>query len=420
MQPKIYSLSQALESCPGLTGELARHLNSLQETDQPGICLVSALSFMSVLRSGRIKSKTGLSPNIYTLVLGRSGSGKTRCQQRITDICKLCNIESFLMGKPASDTGILKSIQKQPRQLLIWDEFGQALNEISQSTSSYRAAIVTTVMEIYSANGRTYIGKEYATQDRVDVKAPYLSIAAASTINEFYSALTMQFLEKGFLSRWLVVEGNHKVERKPYVAYPLSREVLGFISRLDWSSTENIPVMRFDTPNMGTLMRDLSWAKREDAKTEIEHILWSRAIENATKLCLILSDENGACSDEAARFSWYLTEYLIDELIVRCNHDVHDNQRDKQLSDRAKKFESLLAKGESITKKELFDRAHNRHIRGQEYKWLLAEQLESERWTETKTRNPSTGRVISTYSITEELKGGERRAEAVPPFKSLN
>lgn len=400
--PAISTLGDALEQCPGPTGELARHLNSLQETDQPGICLASALSFMSVVRSGRIKSSSGLSPNIYTLVLGRSGSGKTRCQQRIIDICILCNFNSFLMGKPASDSGILKGLQKQPRQLLIWDEFGQALNEISHSTSSYRAAIVATIMEIYSANGRHYVGKEYATQDRVDIPEPYLSIAAASTMSEFYSALTMQFLEKGFLSRWIVIEGNHKIERKVPVPTVLTKEFFRELEALEAPiATETIPVMSFEDSGMEEALSDVSWLKRSRAKSEIAITLRSRAYENATKLCLILSGRDGVCSTVAAQYSWYLTDFLVGELIKRCKSEVHDTHRDKVVADRAKKFTALLVPGEMISKTELYNRAHNNHIRGLEFRSLFEDMVKAEKWIMSVTNHPVTNNRIELYSCAE-------------------
>ena len=200
------NLSWYLGKCPGVVGEIARYIDSRLETHLPGVSLGTAISFVAALKSDKIQSQSGLISNIYTLCLAPPGTGKTTAQRVITEICAACEITPLLMGQPGSDSGLLKRLQKHPRQLLLWDEFGLALAEISKSSSSYRVAIIKVVMDLFSAANSIYIGKELKGEERVDLHRPQLSIGAASTPDMFFDTLTEYFINRGFVPRLLVFE----------------------------------------------------------------------------------------------------------------------------------------------------------------------------------------------------------------------
>lgn len=361
------------------------------KTDQPGIALATAISFIGTIRSDRIKSFSGISTNIYTCAIAPSGVGKSQATQCIADICEKADLNYLLMGRPGSDAGMLKRLQKQNRQLLIWDEFGLAFAEMSQSKNSYRVAIISTIMDLYSSAGRTCLGKELKGEERTDVYRPFLSACVASTPNRFYAALNKEFIEDGFLGRFLVFDTTNTIDFKKESTEPISQDLIESIQAL------NFGVPRTSGGNLEMLMRPeclplsmddttydviegLSQSKIKSSKSEIERIFWSRSFENAIKLCMIFSDDDGSCSDTVALFAWSLTAHLIEQLLDRCTADLHDTQYDKIQVDKVRKFERIIGAGEELTQAQLTIKCSNLGISRQERLSRTQELLEAEVW----------------------------------------
>lgn len=404
------SLQGFLDTSPSLCGEIARYINSRQETDQPGIALASAISFMGALKSARIKSPHGIAPSIYTCAIAPSGIGKTKAQQAIVDICTACNLTSFLMGKPASDSALLNSLGRSSRQFLIWDEFGLALSEMSQSKSSYRVAILSVLMDLFSAAGRPYIGKEYADKDRVNIQAPYLSLMVASTPNRFYDALSRDMIEDGFLSRWLVFEGERSLNFKTPGPSEVPIEITQRVSFINEGKelkegpalkralqVEQVPLV-FSDPSYVEVIRGIARDKLILANSELESVFWSRSFEHTMKLCMIFSDLQCKCDTRTVLYCWQLVEFLVTNLINRCNVDIHDTHGDRTKSKRHKKFISLIGPGECISRAELTKKALNWGFDKDERKKRIEDLIENEIWFESTQTNPSTHRTSIYYS----------------------
>lgn len=406
MLAKTNTLSQLLDCAPGLLGRLARYINATQITDQPGIALGTTLAFLAALRSERITTapSLGIAPSLYTLVLAYSGSGKTSAQHRIIDICTLAGVNNLFMGQPASDSGILTRLGKIPRQFLVWDEFGQALSEMSASSNSYRVQIISLIMNLYSYAGRLYTGKEYVERERVDLSRPFLSISAASTPGEFYRALTKEFIEKGFLSRWLVFEGSPATRRKEVYRGPVPLEIVEEIRELNIGTPSeengNLTILKvkekiltFHQDNIEDSIIDLAWSKIGNSKSEPERILWSRASENWYKVCMCIAGADGGIDTPSAFWAWDLVEYLVEKLIAECEKSVHDNAQDRIKVTRLQKFADILKPGEEIPRKTFTKLCFDRGFSKLERQQLLSDMLDSGEWVEKELLNPETSRV---------------------------
>lgn len=387
-------LMSFLIQCPGLTGEIARYINSCLETDQPGIALATSLAFVSALKAGRIRSGSMASPSLYTCAVAGSGAGKSRAQQIVTDMCVQAGLKRLLMGRPASDAGILSRLQITPRQFLIWDEFGLALEEMSKSKNSYRVSIISTIMDLYSASGRDYIGREYADKDRIDIEKPCLSICASTTPGKFYSVLSKDFIENGFLNRWLVFDSlenlnfrNPSNESTPlHIIEGIEEIELGrereFGSNLERLITKREFDLTLDSET-SELMKLSRWDKLSTSQNETESTLWMRCKENAIRVCMTLSDNDGNCSEEIASYAWSLIETLTESLIARCENDIVE-QHDKINVDRSKKFKSLINIGETVTQSQLTKRASNAGFQRREREDRTKDLLETEEWIKSE------------------------------------
>lgn len=404
------TLTECLDKCPGLAGHIARYINDAAETHQPGIALSTAIAFVGALRSDRIICEQGIAPSIYTCAIAPSGVGKSRSQQVISDLCSQCNLTHLLMGRPASDSGILKRLQEFPRQFLIWDEFGLALSEMSKSSASYRVAIIAMMMDLFSAAGRVHIGRQYANQARIDVQKPYLSICAASTPSRFYGALTKDFIDDGFLSRLLVFESEVSIEFKDPSVLPFPEKLIEQIKRID----QGIPlqsggdlsmiidkekiVLEFEDEQDHEILKKNAQRKIMKATSEVSRIFWSRGYEQAMKLCMIFSDEFGFCSSRTTVFVWELIELLIESIIERCTKDIYDTQSDKLQEKRMRKFIDLIAPGETVSLSEMTKKAFNLGFHKKEKLAKLEDVLENGIWTQIIKTSEDSFRKTTLYS----------------------
>lgn len=401
------NLSDFLNNAPELCGDIARYVNSVLETDQPGISLATAISFVGALRSKRIRSPQGIAPSIYTCAIASTGIGKTRAQHVITDICTKADITSLLMGRPASDAGILKRLQTSPRQYLIWDEFGLALSEMSKSSSSYRVAILSCIMDLYSSAGRHHIGKEYAEKSRIDIASPFLSISAVSTPNRFYDALTQDFIEDGFLSRWLVFEGQASILFKEPSKEPIPNSILEKViqinkgrERTEGGELQKIlspddPMLRFESKYAVDGAKAHAQQRMINASSETERAFWSRSFENFIKLCMIFSDQDNYISDRYAIFCWDLVDFLVTRIIERCKVDIQAGSLQEK---RHKKFVNLISVGSTLTQAELTKRALNHGFDKDERKRRIEDLIENEIWIQSVRKNSDTNRQITEYT----------------------
>lgn len=382
------TLESLLDSCPGLCGEIARSINGANKYDQPGAALAAALSFCAMLKCGRIVSPSGIEPNLYTCIIADSGTGKSQVQKSLTEIIELSELSDPLLGKPASDAGLLKALSQKSRKLLIWDEFGIALQELSQSKTGYRAMILSLIMDLFSAAGRTYIGKEYATQSRTNLESPYLNIFSASTPNRFFGSLDENFVDDGFLSRWLIFFSSEIKRNNNYSPVTFSTSMKNAIAFLEeWypvkkpgnlssiiGEVEKRKVAFQSLDNYKIAMRGLD-AKSENAKNSLERIFWSRSAELYTKVCLAVCEADRVTMQDAY-FSDELVRLCIATQIEQCHARLGEND---QIRAKNKVYD-LIKPGERLTSKQVHDRMRKLKLSEFEKRQLIETLVENEVW----------------------------------------
>lgn len=326
-----------LATCPGFCGNIARIIDASLPESLPGISLASALSLMSTLKCGRVVSPEGIEPNLYTCIIAETGMGKGQAQNAVREILQQCSL-NLEIGEPASDSGLLKALARQPQALLVWDEFGLALEELSRSSASYRATILKETMKLFSTAGKKYIGREKATEDRVDISAPYLNIFAASTPTRFYAALDNKFVYDGFLSRWLSFDQVYDPDNKKQKSVPVvvSPQLHEYIQQLiTWYPQkgnlgshcliEKRTVVFEDTFSHAMYCNEFDQKIRK-SPTDFERAFNRRGFELYTKLCLILSDF-AVVPAVTSMYAISLVSHLISHQIELCKRNLKETDR---------------------------------------------------------------------------------------------
>jgi hypothetical protein len=362
--------ASTLEVLPGLVGEVARWIDSTLNRSQPGISIPIALSFVAALKGKRYEPFEGAYVNLYTCAIAPSGSGKTQAQNAIYQLIEKSGLpHRFIMGEPASDSGVLRALQDESRRFLIWDEFGQALRELASSTSSHRMLILQLLMKLFSATGALYIGKEYAEREQVTIKEPYLSIFASSTAEVFFDSINRNFLHDGFLPRWLIFfsdfNDKEQVRRSIQDIPPELIEKIQYFENWEPGHKGNLDAV------LGQTRKKLRY-NQEDFKeqkeisynasmpeNEEERVIYSRVIEQAAKLCVVLCDGDHISSD-IMRMAFWLAQKPAKEMLERCNQHLSEshsrNERDKQKI--RERFVGLIKPGERVSARDLYRRCY--------------------------------------------------------------
>ena len=403
MQERV---NKFLLSCPGLAGQIARAINNSLEDSQPCMALAAALSFVAALKCGRVVSSEGIEPNLYTLMIADSGSGKSQTQKALGKIIEAADLNSLILGKPASDAGMLKALSTNARRLLIWDEFGVALSELSQSKTGYRALILGLITDLFSSAGNTYYGREYATQERTDIESPYMNIFAASTGGRFFGSLNEDFVEDGFLSRWLVFFGSEKPKEQQPRDLIVPEEMIAAIRFFqEWEAKETGNLSRilkvekkiaeFQFPYPHEAHKKALKARARAATNCLDRVFWSRARELYVKLCLIVC-ETRIVSLQDALFAFELTEFCIAETIERCQARLGENRasRDRE------RFQAIIKPGEWLTRSQIARRAWRLNISVSERNELIKDFVESGLWIKKIERGEK--KPVDLYAISAQ------------------
>lgn len=374
---------EILDTLPGLAGDIARLIDNKLDASRPHISIPAALSFVSALKAGRVECQEGTSPNLYCCVVAGSGTGKSRAQDVIRDLVVEANLESLLMGKPASDSGLLKALSTNPRQFLIWDEFGIALSELSKAAASHRALILSTLMELFSQAGKLFIGKEYSEQRRVDIASPFLSLFVASTPNRFFGALNQDFVEDGFLPRWLIFFPPAKL-KPDKSAFEVPDDIAQRIVALDTPTVGgegNIARIlgvqkKFIPPVENQRMFQLDFKyQTERAKNEVQRIFWSRGFEQYLKLVMVLADGDAPTFEEGM-FAFGMVKDIIASEIETCERSLYASERERT----KERFRAMIEVGKTITLSQLTRKSWRLNLSKTERLALVDDLIDSGYW----------------------------------------
>ncbi len=400
--PKDY-LESLLLSCPGFVGEIARSVDSHLKHSRPSISLPAALAFASAIKSGRVVSETGIECSLYVLSLAPTGYGKTTAQKVLEDIAKKAQIKDLFGLEPTSDTGLISGLKLQPRQLILWEEFGEALDDLSHSKNSPKATVLRAMTDAFSAAGRTLRGKQYADGHKNEAENIYLSVFGVSNEYSFYNSLNERFVHNGFLGRWLCfVPDKIKPDPRPLSPIEVSEECINWLRNIDiWRPAignlasaikkdkkviklSTSPTYRSEFSNYDNLA--------ETCETETERAFWIRAAEIFTKLCLILTDKHP--EENSIQWCSLLVQELVSQQIARCNEFMMGNS--EKAKDKAK-FIRLIALGEEMPSAKLFKKAYRLALSSEEKSAMIDMLVESECWEEYKKKVSPTSKKETTF-----------------------
>jgi hypothetical protein len=336
---------ELVKEAPGLVGDITKWMVDTAMYPQPVLSLAASLSTVAACMAHKVQSPTRSRSNLLVLGVAPSGSGKEHPRQCVDNVIHATGNGVLMGGKPASATGLIKSVSDgNGRRLIQIDEFGRVLKSITgRNAASHMAGLPTVIMEMFSSSTTTYYGQEYANADgareRKDISQPCLVIHASTVPEHLYEAMTGSEAVDGFLSRWLIFESkDFPLDAEdptdwdaipPYIMDELTRwgnapTNAAPKGNLDAAVGVNPRVVPF-TPTAEALAKDFQRAMRSKTRDhqlagDKMHSVWARTFEHATKLALVA--HTGDYIDEqvmewAVKVAYRNSQYLCDQIELR-------------------------------------------------------------------------------------------------------
>jgi hypothetical protein len=266
--------------------------------------------------------------NVYILAIANSGAGKDRPRKACKQMAKAAGLMDELIGveEVASDSGIVASVIRAPRQLILIDEVGSLISSANnKNAGAHLSNVPATLLKLYSSSNEEFRSKSYADIEKnKSVDQPCVSFYGTTTPRGLNEALTMKDISNGLLSRMVLFDsGDHD----PRMGIPSVESVpIGVVEWLQaWDKLNPVqnPLHRDGDgsaviqPRV-VMMTDEAYKIVMDFDEEMHNTklaarkhgtdaIYVRAVENACKFALIRacavmpkSTPNGPVVDETA------------------------------------------------------------------------------------------------------------------------
>lgn len=378
--PEIMPLPAHLLNPPGILGDIAHWIEKCALLPQPILALAASIAACGVIMGRKVQGETGLRTNVFVVGIAESSAGKENARQRIKELFVNAGCHKLLGPEDiASDSGLLRAIKLQPAQLLQIDEIGYMLKSVkADSSKSYKADIVPTIMKLDSAASSVMIGKSYADKEkeREDIIQPCVCLYGTSVPCRFLAALTPNEIIDGFVPRMLVFESDNpnpwRRERDVEDLAPPHTLVArlqtwrdrptskGNLADFQPDATPSPKVVRFSSAakllfkEMEKLVRD----EKEKTRARGLNGLWGKTEAQAMQLSLIYACSQTFDADEisgeAAMWAIELVLILTRNMVLRAEQHISSNQVE---SDLKKILRDIMSSGtEGIGHTELYKR----------------------------------------------------------------
>lgn len=291
----------------GILGQLVDWMDETAIRPQRPFSVASALTVAGTILGRRYATETDLRPNLYLVGVGPTGCGKNHARSAAKKVLVACGLEDRLGGEElASGQAILSRVAKHPAVLFQLDEFGLLMQAIQNpNAGSHLVAILSTLMKLFSSAADTFIGTEYADQEkrpRIEIECPSVSIYGTTTPETFYQALGSGHVVSGYLNRLLVVETSvNRPRRQKARNLPVPTPILEWAAKASDAQASGgnlvgvnpkepkvVPMSTGAADRFDTFDLEIDAMMERDRGTGLD-ALHNRAWEHAAKIALVVA-----------------------------------------------------------------------------------------------------------------------------------
>lgn len=348
---------------------------------------------------GEIGKKWTITPNIYNIIIGETGSGKEAPQS----ICKKILADTGLKGRESykSDKAFIMKLPEQRARVDIMDEMSNFLGSVN-GRESWERSLDDVMASVWSKANGTYEPPLAATDKDMppEIPQPCISILGATTPSAFSDSVTILNTEKGLLPRCILFLENYdaKLDQDVYKFLTSSYEEtrwhrLNFVINKIIKNYKTIEITSDNMFNKGKMSRfeprkipmdDKAlrlYASYVETKRRMKYEeLWqkyigTRAAQNASKIALIASFSSGEAPDMIRAEHVELGIETIETSIYNAQAIMADaNCRNKNEKDLRKVLTFIRENG-NVTRSMVYRKFHSIYDR---IKSILNNLIEAE------------------------------------------
>lgn len=323
--PAVYDSASPSEQIPeelmrdnGFIGEFMQIVENSQREIQPELSFAAALQACSMVLSRKYidDSSFETTPNIYSVSLARSGTGKDTPRQAVNRF-----LDAVGMGDRRgpetidSGAGIATAMIKQPTMSMLLDECGTLFRNLGdpRCPTHLRKAGALLKSAFSSANAtnfrpRALSNGEHGQNDPVDY--PHLHIMGSATPGQVLESINDEQIEGGLIGRFMVFVGKIDAEmhRPKSAPNPTYRAVQWADAWKGEKSSTSVPLDlsgEVSDVRLVSIKRTAEATKRlethydeifrrgasdyKNGASMVHQAVWNRASEKTAKLALLFA-----------------------------------------------------------------------------------------------------------------------------------
>lgn len=198
---------------PGLIGDTVRAITKYALYKQPELAYLNTLAAAGAVFGRRYASPMNARTNIYLVGVARTAGGKDFSRQYISNLFESAGLQEYLGAHYIrSDIGMLVSLQTNPTQVIMLDEFGMYMEALANQRAPVHIKNVTSCLtKLFTSSGTFYDhGATADTKTRIIIQRPNLCIYGTTTEETYAASLRRAAIASGDLNRFLVYKSSRK------------------------------------------------------------------------------------------------------------------------------------------------------------------------------------------------------------------
>ena len=290
---------------PGLVGDVAWHIYIGSPLPVYEYALGAAFAVFAGI-FGRCYNVLGLGLNLYILIIGETGTGKTSTvsliQKLVSAIQKdVHSVTDFFTGDFASAEGMHQKLADQYSIVCLYGEIGHFFKQLLDLRApSHILAQARFLLNVYSQSGRHGVvrPRSYSDQGKSKplVKRPALSMCGDGIGHKLFQAMNADTFDDGTGPRFTYFEnkapiGNFNSNFQDADFIPLAKQLAPLVSQaLSLNSRDEICEVRLSQEAAEQFASVEIEAKGLAGKgSEFSKQMWTRWRENSLKLAAIIA-----------------------------------------------------------------------------------------------------------------------------------
>ena len=313
------------------------------------LALAGALTLMSFLAARKVKTDSGLRPNIYLLSLAKSGAGKEKPRDINQLVLESIGLDNCLLENVASGEGLEDMLVQHPALFWQSDEFYSVLHNMSFESADNRNSLMRYLLTLYTSSQKNFNTRAKVGKDGVTIIKPHLTLYASTTPNGFFDHLSERFLNDGMFARLNIIIAEEPKRAKLKSEVELPDEIIKTAKA--WRDfippgSGNIDVEAMLVPytskarEVASDLFDKQYdicesIRRSDNPLEWKESVWNRYFETSMRYALIYacseaeSPEQAVITPEAIEWGSKFVKWEIENKIHMTEHKYYRTDFEK-------------------------------------------------------------------------------------------